>query len=177
MSRRFNFSWRNLNIRDKLLSSYALMILVIMVINLTVSLTAFRYIRIFDDRLTVYFDIQEFRMALLNNYRDLNSTLETEAKVYRAVTTPLFLYCGSATSGVSLRADTGQEAFFQIRAIERGLTEYLSRAGIAIRNRDLGGTDYYQAFVNTQRVYQYLTGYVEILMNENLNSGKRRHTA
>lgn len=167
--------WGRMNIRDKLLSFYAAMIICIIGINVSMSLTAFRYIRVFDDKLTVYFDIQEFRMLLDENHssleRFLRERIANEEQHYLDGVPTLW----QRYTRMSRRAAANQEARFQLRAIERGLNEYFLRAGRAMRLRDEEQDAYYQAFLDTLRVYEYVMGYTDQLLNANLNEGNRTY--
>ncbi|WP_319559903.1 sensor histidine kinase [Marispirochaeta sp.] len=171
----FRWPWRALNIRNKLLSFYAAMILMILVINLTVSLTAFRYIQVFDDKLSVYYDIQEYRLAWVSSHESLFNYLRDRVRGQQE------RYFGSIPTlwqyyhQMRLRADTGLEAEFQLRAIERGMTEFFRRAGEAIRMLDSGNSNYYRTYVDARRVYDYVSGYTELLLNINLNAGSRTY--
>jgi sensor histidine kinase YesM len=169
------FSWRNMNIRDKLLSFYAAMILCIIAINLTMSMTAFRYIEVFDDKLTVYFDIQEFRMFLVENQSMLERSLRERVGTDQANYFSSIPALWQRYQRMQLRAQTSLEARFQLRAIERGLTEYFRRAGKAVRMRDSGDPDYYLHFLDTRRIYDYVMSYTDNLMNANLNDGSRAY--
>ena len=167
--------WRALNIRNKLLAFYMAMILMILVINLTVSLTAFRYIKVFDEKLSTYYDIQEYRQTWVTShesfFRYLRDRVQGQQERYFSSIPTLWQFYHQ----MKLKADTGLEAEFQLRAIERGMTEFFRRAGQAIRMLDIGDADYYRAYVDARRVYEYVSGYTELLLNINLNAGSRTY--
>ena len=175
MIRRFFFSWRDLNIRNKLLSFYAAMILCIMLINLTTSLTAFRIMRAFDQRLQVYFHIQEFRMSFSESRSNLEAFLKERVEDQRRRYLSGIPALWQGYKRMNELADTSLESHLQLRAIDRGLTEYFLRAARTIRLRDDQAEDYYRTYLDTLRVYTYVEGYTEILLNANLNDGSQAY--
>ncbi|WP_319475339.1 histidine kinase [Marispirochaeta aestuarii] len=171
----FRWPWRALNIRNKMLSFYVAMILMILVINLSVSLTAFRYIKVFDEKLSVYYDIQEYRLAWVSShesfFRYLRDRAQGQQELYFSSIPTLWQFFHQ----MKLKANTGLQAEFQLTAIERGMTEFFRRAGYAIRMLDSGDSNYYRAYVDARRVYDYVSGYTEILLNINLNAGSQTY--
>jgi sensor histidine kinase YesM len=151
------------------------MILMILVINLTVSLSAFRYIKVFDEKLSVYYDIQEYRLAWVNShesfFRYLRDRVQGQQERYFSSIPTLWQFYHQ----MKMKANTGIEAEFQLTAIERGMTEFFRRAGHAIRMLDSGDSDYYRAYVDARRVYDYVSGYTELLLNINLNAGSETY--
>ena len=172
----FPWSWGGLNIRNKLLSFYVAMIIMILGINLTVSLMAFRYIRVFDEKLSVYYDIQEYRLAWAGSHEILFSylrdRLEGQRERYYTSIPTIWQHYQQMQS----RANTGLEAGFQLRAIERGMTEYFHRAGRAVNMLESGDSNYYRVYMDARRVYDYVSGYTDLLLNINLNAGSRTYT-
>jgi len=167
--------WSSLRLRDKLVSFYTVMIIIIVGINATTSYTAVSSMRVFNQNLISYFNIHQLQLTLevtrdsLDHYlreksaADLSTYYELVPRVWQLMET------------VQSESNTSLEATFQLRATRRGLEAYFRAGNTAIQKRVSGAGDYYASYVRAARIENYVEGYISLLLNIQLTEGSRSY--
>ncbi|HUX12128.1 MAG TPA: histidine kinase [Spirochaetia bacterium] len=165
--------WKSLRLRDKLLSFYTVMIVIMVVINAATSYNAYRYMQVFNQNLITYFDIHQLQLTLETNRSSLESYLRTNAAAGLEGYYELFPRVWQLMGTIEKEADTSLEAYFQLRATQRGLDAYFKLAALAVRKRQLGAEDAYATYVRAEHINAYVKGYISLLLNIELSDGSK----
>ncbi|WP_455383091.1 sensor histidine kinase [Salinispira pacifica] len=167
--------WKSLRLRNKLLSFYTVMIVIMVIINGITSYNTYRYMRVFNQNLITYFDIHQLQLALETNRNSLEAYLRTKAASDLDTYYELVPRVWQIMGMVEREANSSIEAYFQIRAAQRGLDAYFTLAKLAIQKRELGADDAYATFVRAQRIDSYVRSYVSLLLNVELSEGSHAY--
>ncbi len=167
--------WRSLRLRDKLLTFYAAMISIIVLINVATSFTAFSYMQVFNRNLTNYFNIHQLQLTLESSRVALERYLREKNPDAREKYYDLAPRILRLAQTVASESNSSLETYFQLRATQRGLDAYFQLAGLAASKRATGQPDYYTVYVQAAKIQGYVDGYISQLLSVRLSEDSRSY--
>lgn len=167
--------WSSLRLRDKLLTFYAAMITVIILINAATGYVAFNSMQVFDRNLINYFEIHQLQTSIESSRVALERYLREKSppalERYRMLTPAI----RALLQKVSAQSDSSLEAYFQVRAAGRGVDAYFRLGDLAVSKRSTGQPDYYTVYVQAAKIQAYVDAYVSQLLSIQLSEGSRSY--
>lgn len=151
------------------------MIVIMVVINGITSYNTYRYMRVFNQNLITYFDIHQLQLTLDSNRISLERYLRTKAGTdldgYYELVPRIWQLMGA----IEKESNSSLDAYFQLRATQRGLDAYFSLAKEAIQRRQRGAEDAYATYVRAEHIDGYVRSYISLLLNVELSDGSRAY--
>lgn len=151
------------------------MITVIVLINVATSFTAFNYMQVFNRHLTSYFNIHQLQIAIESSRVALERYMREKSPGQLDIYSGLVPRIRRLMRIVEAESNSSLEAYFQLRATERGLDAYFPLADEAIRKRAGGAEDYYATYVRSAKIQNYVDGYISQLLSIRLSDGSRSY--
>ena len=163
------------SIRAKLLGFYALAMLAVVGLDLSVQVASYGTSREFEARLSRYHAVHRLRVDFDLHFRGAE-------RLFREGVPPTDEDLGWQLHSIWLKfaaaedaQDDSLEAFFNVQAARRGLEAYARFIVSASRRRMAGDRDYYQDVAAAGRIAAYVDGYLSLLLSENLEAGEQRY--
>lgn len=149
------------------------MITVIVLINVATSYTAFRYMQVFNQNLTNFFNIHQLQLALESSRVSLERYLREKSPDAREQYYELVPKIERLQRTVAAESNSSLETYFHLRATQRGLDAYFQLGDLAARKRADGQPDYYTVYVQAAKIKGYVDGYISQLLSTRLSEGSR----
>jgi two-component system, sensor histidine kinase YesM len=159
-------------LRLKLLAFFSLAMLAVVILDIIVQVSSFSSMQEFEVRLSRYHSIHRLRLSLDSYQKIINerfrvgvipsiTAIQMDFRVFE-----VFLDDIQSTSPES------QSAFFNIRAIERGIEAYMHHLKVASFRRASADADWYQTFAYAERISGYIDNFLSDLLSEVLDEGE-----
>ncbi|TFG85006.1 MAG: HAMP domain-containing protein [Spirochaetales bacterium] len=165
------------SIRGKLLLFYSVAILAVVLLDLSIQLTAYGAINEFEGRLSRYHSVHRLRLELAEHYKRVERLLRegtfTEGLPIEQELHDFLII----VSGMELAEPESLNAFFALQATQRGIEAYFERLDVAIDRRLATEKDWYQDLAYAGRISGYMDSYLSSFLSEAMYYGEARYQA
>jgi sensor histidine kinase YesM len=166
---------RRIGIRGKLLGFYGATLVLVLALEVLAQNAALRAGKEFEARLARYHAVQGLRTALA----DFRSLAERYLRERLPEQYDRLQGSAEGIAGMVARlaplADESQDAYFEERAVRRGVEAWLPAVLDSLSRRQRGLPDAYQAYVAADRLAGYVDGYLGKLLSISMATGSSRY--
>jgi signal transduction histidine kinase len=168
-------SRRHWGIRAKILGFYSLAMIALVGVNIVVQTAYARMAGEFEVRLARYHAIHRLRETFDGEYETLERRFRENAPPSAEAFGQEMLALWVNFADAEGAADESLEAYFNVRATQRGIEAFARYAEAAIRLREAEDRDYYLDLVAAGRIASYVDSYLSRLLSASLEAGEIRY--
>jgi signal transduction histidine kinase len=164
-----------IGIRGKLLAAYALTIAIVTAVEIFAQDASAKAGREFETRLTRYYSIQNLRNEL-SEIRSLGERYMREHSLaQRSLLGSALARLSEAAAALPAGEDEPIEAFFELRAVRRGIEAWRPAVEAAFDAGQAGREGAYEAYQKADRIASYVDGYLGRLLSISMATGTTRY--
>ena len=165
--------WRAASIRSKQLIFFAALITVFSLISLYTQYTLYRYLDEFQSTLSGYYNINRYLLDLkgarLLMGRLMREPSSNGLSAFMSARTDLDVLL----TRVARESNGGMESYFLLRALRNAQEVYFTKTFEAVEAKQQGREAYYLPYYISERIVDYMEGYISQLLNVRLSEGNR----
>lgn len=168
-------TWHKLSIKRKLMLFFYILILSVTFLFFYILNNAFGYLKIYEEDLIKTSLVYNLSGTIKNNKEKFDNVIRSYStdniELFLSSIGPVWI----SWSDVKNKANTSQDAFYQIEAIRYGMLAYIESAKLSIKSKSDNQDIFTDQLIRAGRIENYIVNYLDLLINIRLNESSRLH--
>lgn len=168
-------TWHKLAIKRKLMLFFSILILSVSFLFFYILNNAFGYLKIYEEDLiktSLVYNLSGIIKTNKDKFENVIRSYSTDnIEIFEESIEPVW----RSWNSVKNKANTSQEAFYQIEAIRFGMLAYIKSAKLSISSMNDNQDVFAEQLIRAGRIENYIVNYLDLLINIRLNESSRLH--